>query len=70
MFDAILGLIIAVLATSGLVLGVNFVEQSFRSSGRYNLTTNEKKILQSAGLSTQININNLNVELQSMPQKQ
>ena len=70
MFDAILGLIIAVLATSGLVLGVNFVEQSFRSSGRYKLTSNELQILQSAGLSTKSNINNLNEDLQSMPQKQ
>ena len=70
MFDSILGLIIAVLATSGLVLGVNFVEQSFRNSGRYKITNNELKILQSAGLNNQSNINNLNEDLQSMPQKQ
>ena len=70
MAEAIVGLLISVLATTGLVLGVNFIEQSFRNSGRYKLTTNELKILQSAGLSSPNKVYSLNQDLKSMPQKQ
>tara|TARA_B100000902_G_C26808779_1_gene668147 strand:+ start:293 stop:505 length:213 start_codon:yes stop_codon:yes gene_type:complete len=69
MSQAIFGLLISVLATSGLVLGVEYMEQSYRNSGRYKMNYNELKILQSAGLNSSSNINSLNEDLKSMPQK-
>ena len=70
MAQAIIGLLISVLVTSGLVLGVEYIEESYRNSGRYKLNTNELNILQSAGLNSASNINSLNEDLKSMPQKQ
>ena len=70
MSQAIFGLLISVLVTSALVSGVDFIEKSFRNSGRYNLNTNELKILQSAGLNSTSNIYSLNQDIKSMPQKQ
>ena len=69
MSQAIFGLLISVLTTSGLVLGVEYIEKSFRNSGRYKMNYNELKILQSAGLNSYSNINSLNEDLNSMPQK-
>ena len=70
MSQAIFGLLISVLTTSGLVLGVEYIEKSYRNSGRYKMNYNELKILQSAGLNSSSNINSLNEDLKSMPQKQ
>tara|TARA_B100000214_G_C23534598_1_gene431156 strand:- start:81 stop:293 length:213 start_codon:yes stop_codon:yes gene_type:complete len=69
MSQAIFGLLISVLTTSGLVLGVEYIEKSYRNSGRYKMNYNELKILQSAGLNSSSNINTLNEDLKSMPQK-
>tara|TARA_Y100000994_G_C15640997_1_gene421276 strand:- start:765 stop:977 length:213 start_codon:yes stop_codon:yes gene_type:complete len=69
MSQAIFGLLISVLTTSGLVLGVEYIEKSYRNSGRYKMNYNELKILQSAGLNSSSNINSLNEDLKSMPQK-
>tara|TARA_B100000214_G_C23766034_1_gene534467 strand:+ start:336 stop:548 length:213 start_codon:yes stop_codon:yes gene_type:complete len=69
MASAILGGIIAALATTGLVIAVESVERAFRNAGRYPLTNNEIKILQSAGLNSETNIIILNTELKVMPQK-
>ena len=69
MTQAIFGLLISVLTTSGLVLGVEYIEKSYRNSGRHKMNYNELKILQSAGLNSSSNINSLNEDLKSMPQK-
>ena len=69
MSQAIFGLLISVLTTSGLVLGVEYIEKSYRNSGRYKMNDYELKILQSAGLNSSSNINSLNEDLKSMPQK-
>ncbi len=50
MVDAVVGAVIMVAATLGLVLAVEVAEQAFNSAGRYPLTASERELLQAAGL--------------------
>ena len=55
MASAILGSLIAIMATSALALAINVLESSYRNAVRYPLTLNEIKLLQSANLYTEEN---------------
>ncbi len=70
MASSIVGLLITTLAFSGLVLSYQYVEETYSKAARYPLNQNELDILQSAGLSSDDNIQALNLDLKSLPQNQ
>ena len=69
MIGATVGSLIAVLATSALVLTVNTIEKLYSNAGRYPLKIEEKQLLINAGLNTEQNINIIESTLNSLPQK-
>ncbi len=68
MIGASIGSLIAVLATSALVLTVNSIEKLYSNAGRYPLKNEEKQLLINAGLQTDQNITILESTLNSLPQ--
>ena len=49
MIDAVLGAVIAVMATTAMLLAVQMTESSFREAGRTPLLDSELQILRNAG---------------------
>ena len=47
MIDAVVGAVIMVVATTSLFLAVEIVEDGFRAAGRYPLSPQEEKLLES-----------------------
>ena len=69
MADAIVGSVIMVAITTGLVLAVQVGEQAIGSAGRYPLNAAERELLQSAGWGDATSRGLLQVDLQGMPQQ-
>ena len=68
MTESFVGLIIAAMAISSLMLSIESIETSFRNAGRHSLTRNELEILNSAGINNEQNINILKNDIQNIPQ--
>jgi len=64
MFDAILGAVIIVTATSGLAMAVEVANRAMTSAGRHPLNSSELLMLRSAGLESTTNINKLSDDLE------
>ena len=69
MADAIVGAVIMVAITTGLVLAVQMGEQAIATAGRYPLNGSERELLQSAGLGDASSIGLLSADLQAMQQQ-
>ena len=69
MVASIVGSIIAMMATSALILTIESIEKTYSNAGRYPLKTQEKQILINAQLNTEQNRNKLIEDLNSFPQK-
>jgi hypothetical protein len=69
MGDAIVGAVIMVAITTGLVLAVQMGEQAIATAGRYPLNESERELLRSAGLGDASSMSQLNAYLQALPQK-
>ena len=69
MADAIVGAVIMVAITTGLVLAVQMGEQAIATAGRYPLNTAERELLQSAGWGDASSMGFLSADLQAMPQQ-
>ncbi len=69
MVDAVVGAVIMVAATLGLVLAVEVGEQAFRSAGRYPLTASERELLQAAGLADAERVRLLQADLDALPRQ-
>jgi len=67
MFDAIVGAVIMVVATTGLVFAVEVGHRSMSQAGRYPLTQSERTLLQSVGLNDENSIRLLQQDLDSAP---
>ena len=68
MIGASIGSLIAILATSALVLTVSNIEKLYKNAGKYPLKNEEKQLLINAGLQTDQNITILESTLNSLPQ--
>lgn len=66
MIDAIVGSVIVVVATTGLVLAVEIANRTMADAGRYPLTQYEREILRSAGLDDKQKIDLLQSDLDSL----
>tara|TARA_E500000331_G_C17020625_1_gene610606 strand:- start:461 stop:673 length:213 start_codon:yes stop_codon:yes gene_type:complete len=68
MTESFIGLMIAAIATSSLMLAIKSMEKSYRNAGKYSLTQQELIIINNAGLNSQSNINLLKEDIQNLPQ--
>ena len=69
MADAIVGAVIMVAITTGLVLAVQVAEQAIATAGRDPLNTAERELVKSAGWGDASSIGLLTADLQAMPQQ-
>ena len=69
MAEAIVGAVIMVAITTGLVLAVQVGEQAIGSAGRYPLNAAERELLQSAGWGDTTSRGLLQADLQGYPQQ-
>ena len=68
MTESFIGLMIAAIATSSLMLAIKSMEKSYRNAGKYSLTQQELIIINNAGLNSQSNINLLKEDINNLPQ--
>ena len=68
MTESFIGLMIAAVATSSLMLAIKSMEKSYRNAGKYSLTKQELIIINNAGLNSQSNIKLLKEDIKNLPQ--
>ena len=68
MIGASVGSLIAILATSALVLTVSNIEKLYKNAGKYPLKKEEIQVLINADLNNDQNINIIQTSLDSLPQ--
>ena len=68
MIGASVGSLIAILATSALVLTVSNIEKLYKNAGKYPLKKEEIQLLINANLNNDQNINIIQTSLDSLPQ--
>ena len=68
MFESILGVMIAAISISSLMLSIQSMEKSYRNAGKHSLSQQELEIINSAGLNSQSNLNLLKGDIETLPQ--
>ena len=68
MLESFLGVLIAAISISSLILSIQSMENSYRNAGKQSLTQQEIGILTSAGLNSESNLNLLNGDIDNLPQ--
>ena len=68
MMESFLGVMIAAISISTLMLAIQSMEKSYRNAGKYSLTQNEIEIIKSAGINSESNINLIKGDIDSLPQ--
>ena len=68
MIESILGILIAAVSVSSLMLSIQSIEKSIRNAGRHSLTQKEYEIINSAGLYSESNLNLIKEDIDSLPQ--
>tara|TARA_Y100001968_G_C18932268_1_gene514816 strand:+ start:369 stop:581 length:213 start_codon:yes stop_codon:yes gene_type:complete len=68
MIESFLGILIAAISISSLMLSIQSMEKSYRKAGKHNLTKQEKEMINAAGLYSESNINLLKGDIDNLPQ--
>ena len=68
MIESILGILIAAVSVSSLMLSIQSIEKSISNAGRHSLTQKEYEIINSAGLYSESNLNLIKEDIDSLPQ--
>ena len=68
MVESFLGVVIASIGVSTLVLSIQSMEKSYSNAGKYSLTQQEFKTINSAGLNSESNLNVLKEDIDNLPQ--
>ena len=68
MLESFLGVLIAAISISSLILSIQSMEKSYRNAGKQSLTQQEIGILTTAGLNSESNLNLLNGDIDNLPQ--
>ena len=68
MTESFLGVLIAAIAISTLMLSIKSLEKSISHAGKYFLTQQELQLIYSAGLNSEENLNLLKADIDSLPQ--
>ena len=66
--ESFLGVLIAAISISSLLLSIQSIEKSYRNAGKQSLTQQEIEILNSSGLISESNLNLLNGDIENLPQ--
>ena len=66
--ESFLGVMIAAVSISSLMLSIQSMEKSYRNAGKYSLTQQEVETINSAGLSSASNLNIIKVDIDNLPQ--
>ena len=68
MMESFLGVMIAAISISSLLLSIQSMENTYRKAGKYSLTQQELEIINSAGLNSENNLNLLKGDIDNLPQ--
>tara|TARA_Y100001968_G_C19420612_1_gene751560 strand:+ start:1021 stop:1233 length:213 start_codon:yes stop_codon:yes gene_type:complete len=68
MMESFLGVTIAAIAISTLMISIQSMEKSYRNAGKHSLTQQELEILNSSGLNSEYNLKLLKGDIESLPQ--
>ncbi len=68
MLESFLGILIAAVSVSSLMLSIQSMEKSIRNAGKHSLTEKEYAIINSAGLYSESNLNLIKGDIDSLPQ--
>tara|TARA_Y100001933_G_C18505543_1_gene358509 strand:- start:56 stop:268 length:213 start_codon:yes stop_codon:yes gene_type:complete len=68
MLESFLGILIAAISVSSLMLSIQSIESSISNAGKHSLTKEEYEIINSAGLYSESNINLIKGDIDSLPQ--
>tara|TARA_Y100001968_G_C19360215_1_gene719354 strand:- start:1136 stop:1348 length:213 start_codon:yes stop_codon:yes gene_type:complete len=68
MLESFIGVMIAAISISSLMLSIQSMEKSYRKSGKHSLTQQELEIINSAGLNSENNLNLLKGDIDNLPQ--
>ena len=68
MMESFLGVLIAAISISSLMLSIQSIEKSYRNAGKQSLTQQELEMINSAGLISESNLNLLNGDIENLPQ--
>ena len=68
MMESFLGIMIAAISISTLMLSIQSMEKSYRNAGKHSLTQQEQEIINSAGIYSESNLNLLKGDIDSLPQ--
>ena len=68
MIESFLGVMIASIGISTLMLSIQSIEKSYNNAGKYSLTQQELKIINSAGLNSESILSNLKEDIDNLPQ--
>ena len=68
MTESFIGVLIAAMSISSLMISIQSIEKSYSNAGKYSLTQQEYEIINSAGLNTTTNINLLQGDINNLPQ--
>ena len=66
--ESFLGVLIAAISISSLMLSIQSIEKSYRNAGKQSLTQQELEMIKSAGLISESNLNLLNGDIENLPQ--
>ena len=65
MISSLLGSVIMSAATVAMLIAINFTDKALINAGKYQLTSQEKQILKTAGFND-VDIENLNQDIKSL----
>tara|TARA_B100000579_G_scaffold358094_1_gene314333 strand:- start:149 stop:361 length:213 start_codon:yes stop_codon:yes gene_type:complete len=68
MTESFLGVIIASIGISTLMLSIQSIQKSYNNAGKYSITQQELKIINSAGLNSESNLNIIKEDIDNLPQ--
>ena len=68
MIESFLGILIAAVSTSSLMLSIQSIEKSIGNAGKHALTQKEYEIINAAGLYSESNLNLIKEDIDSLPQ--
>jgi len=68
MVESFLGVVIASIGVSTLLLSIQSMQKSYINAGKYSLTQQELKTINSAGLNSESNLNVLKEDIDNLPQ--
>ncbi len=68
MMESFIGIMIAAMSLSALMLSIKSIEKSYRFAGKHSITQQEYEIINSAGINSESNLNLIKGDIDNLPQ--